>query len=375
MNKKIGILTFQDSPNYGANLQAYALQEVIKKFGYDVEVIDYHSPCRKYPKQSKFRRIRSIIWNSTAKIIFASRIRKRKTTEFKMKYLNLSERRYSTPDNLKMIDDIYDAIVVGSDQVWNSHNLNGDESFWLPFVKNAKKISYAPSMGKNYIEETERLKIKDYLRDFDSISVREPSAAKLLSGIMDKKIQIAIDPTFLIPNEKWNTICSKRLIREKYILCYYMPGDLSLERKIAELAQQLSKMTGYRITNIGKKEYSKLKRNTSDRYDDGPLEFVSLIKNAEFVITNSFHGTVFSIIYKRPFWVPIHKKQKGGGGFNTRIVEMLMYLSLENRLKDTDIEDRIQEDELVLDNIALDAVLNEKRFESLSYIEGAIRKI
>lgn len=375
MNKKIGILTFQDSPNYGANLQSYALQEVIKEFGYDVEVIDYHSPYRKYPRQSKLRRIRSVIWNNTAKMLFDSRIRKRKTANFKRKYLILSDRRYNTPDELKMVDDIYAAIVVGSDQVWNSHNLNGDESFWLPFAKEAKKISYAPSMGKNYIEETEKLKIKAYLSDFDSISVREPSGAKLLSAIMGKKIQVAIDPTFLLPIEKWDAICSERLLREKYILCYYMPGDSGLEKKIEEMAQQLSKMTGYRIINIGKKEYSKLRRNMGDRYDDGPLDFISLIKNAEFVVTNSFHGTVFSIIYKRPFWVPIHRGQKGGGGFNTRIVEMLTYLSLENRLKDADTEDRIQENELVLYDAALDAILSEKQSDSLAYLKGAIRRI
>lgn len=371
--RKIGILTFQDSPNFGANLQAYALQEVIQELGYNVEIINYYSPARKYPKQSKLNRIRSIVWSKTAKKLLVSKIRSRKTAEFKSRYLKLSAQRYETPEQLQFIDQRYNVIVVGSDQVWNSHNLNGDDSFWLPFINQAKGVSYAPSFGKAQLDKNELKKIKVYLKKFSAISVREPSGAMLLSDLIPQKISVTLDPTFLLPVKRWNSISSARLINEDYILCYFMPGDKIVERTITNLAIQLSKITGKRIINIGKKEYSKLRHNADDRYDDGPLDFLSLIRNSTYVITNSFHGTVFSIIYGKPFWVPVHKNKKDGGGFNSRIVEMLDYLALQDRIKDVDSEDNIRSEELILNPKIYQECLKKKVTESIKYLREALQ--
>ena len=373
IERKIGILTFQDSPNFGANLQAYALQRAIQELGYNVEIINYYSPARKYPKQSKLNRLRSIVWRNTAKKFFESKIRDQKTREFKSKYLNLSAERYETPEQLQFADQIYNVIVVGSDQVWNPHNLNGDYSFWLPFIKQARGVSYAPSFGKAQLDESERERIKIYSKRFSSISVREPSGARLLSDITEKKITVTLDPTFLLPVRLWDSICSDQLVNEDYILCYFMPGDKSVECSITNLANQLSKMTGKRIINIGKKEYSKLNHNKDDRYDDGPLDFLSLVKNATYVITNSFHGTVFSIIYGKPFWVPVHKSKKDGGGFNSRILEMLDGLNLRDRIKDVDSEDRIKNEELVMDKRIYQECLKKKVAESITYLREALQ--
>lgn len=375
IDKKVGILTFQDSYNYGANLQAFALRKSIENLGYRVEIINYQSTSRKYSRQSFLHRIRSVIWKNTAKRFFESKVRKRKTNDFKKNYMNLSTNIYFTKDDLKKCCRYYNAIVVGSDQVWNNHNINGDDSFYLSFVEKIPAIAYAPSFGRSTISNKEKLQIKPYLEKISDIAMREITGARIVSDIIKKDIDVVADPTLLLSKQEWNQIAPPRIIKEKYVLCYYMPGDKKAEEKIRILSQQISEKYDCKIVNIGKKEYSKIKRLDSDRFDDGPEDFISLIRDAQYIITNSYHGTVFSIIYEKEFWVPIHKNSEGGGYFNTRILELLEILGLPERLKDIDTNEMIDEKDVKINYEKVKHKLDELKEKSENFLKTALEKI
>lgn len=370
---RIGILTFQDSANYGALLQAYALQKFLETLEYRVEIINYQSPKRKYCRQTFFKRIRSILWKNTFYKIIKDKERQKKTDYFRNTYLNLSKQLYLDKKALYLCNDLYDAFIVGSDQVWNSHNTNGDSSYYLDFVLNSKKkIAYAPSFGRTQISDSEKIELGKNLKDFTAISTREKSGAKILETILQQDISIMIDPVFLLSRSQWNRLINFYTCKAPYILCYFMPGNKIIERKIESIAEQLRETTGYEIINVGKKDYARIFYRTSDCFGNGPLEFISLIKNAKFVITNSFHGTAFSIIYHKIFWVPVFKEMDGGGVFNTRILEMLDYFSLSDRAIDVN-ERNVDYTSIISKGEEIDNKIVKSRIEAINYLEKSLR--
>ena len=370
---RIGILTFQDSANYGALLQAYALQKFLETLEYHVEIINYQSPKRKYCRQTFFKRIRSILWKNTFYKIIKDKERQKKTDYFRNTYLNLSKQLYLDKKTLHLCNDLYDAFIVGSDQVWNSHNTNGDSSYYLDFVLNSKKkIAYAPSFGRTQISDSEKIELGKNLKDFTAISTREKSGAKILETILQQDISIMIDPVFLLSRSQWNRLINFYTCKAPYILCYFMPGNKIIERKIESIAEQLGETTGYEIINVGKKDYARIFYRTSDCFGNGPLEFISLIKNAKFVITNSFHGTAFSIIYHKIFWVPVFKEMDGGGVFNTRILEMLDYFSLSDRAIDVN-ERNVDYTSIISKGEEIDNKIVKSRIEAINYLEKSLR--
>ncbi len=322
---KIGIVTFQRAHNYGAVLQCFALQETIKMLGADVEVVDYYSPSineaywNGWPKISLKRPVRSVK-NIVKSLLLGYRQHRRynRFDTFIKNKLNIS-----VPFNQKNLSGLnrYNALVYGSDQIWNSSITHGEEVYFGEGFDGIK-VAYAASAGK----DEANIKTHAYqLQQFKAIGVREGSLVKQLTPFTTKKIYVTVDPTLLFKAEDWieALYLSKRPIQEKYVLVY----PLRERNKTVEMAHKLADKTGCRLIEIGAQVT--LKRPHNRLEDVGPVEFLSYICHADYVVTNSFHGTVFSIIFQKNFYTI-----KVNDGEDGRSVNLLKDLNLIDRMMD-----------------------------------------
>lgn len=314
----IKTITCHDVYNYGASLQAYALQEYLTAQGHNVEIIDYkpdymrvHYNFWYVPKNSRYYQramnsifIRFLLCCYFAPHRFATFGRKKKFDTFREKFLKCTK-RYMSYEELVADAPSADAYVAGSDQIWNSELPNGkDPGYFLQFGdEKTKRIAYAASFGIPEVSKECREKMNAWLQKFDAISVREKTALNILETIGVEGVNV-VDPVYLLTKEQWSNFAGeKRVVMDKYILVY----DLDLDNeKISEEAEKLSKLHNCKIVavcGLAKCPYAQ-KCIT----DAGPQEFVNLIKNAEFVLSNSFHATSFSIILNRPFATFYKKK-------------------------------------------------------------------
>lgn len=307
--KKAGILTFHKSINYGSVLQAYALLQTIIKIGNPVEIIDYQQKNYKYlygilRKPCSLDNIKYNLINCC--FLKALLTRKKNFENFRKKYLHLSDKRYEYGGNLEDIVRAYDVLICGSDQIWNPDAKDFDINFFLPFARRAQKISYAVSINGGILDTLDnKEELKDYLMDFDRISVRERSGKESLSSFLSEKkeISVVLDPTLLWKKEEYDKICSSRLIKEPYIF-FYSVNFSDYAVKAAEILSDRLELPVYtlytgrssaKVMLTRKKIHFCLKTSS-------PEDFLSLIRNAEFVVTNSFHGTAFSLIYEKKFY-------------------------------------------------------------------------
>ena len=300
--KKIATLTFCNSINYGALLQAYALREYLVSCGFDCEIINYINPKMKYSRVSFLRKIGSIIWKNLLAPFFDSKIRKKRNAEFRSGYMKIGK-KYVNIEELKSLNTIYDAFIVGSDQVWNPFINRGDSAFFLSFVNDEKKrISYAASFGGNKIAKSYLENNSGYLKKFDAISVRENESAELLKTETGIVAETVVDPVFLLTKNDWINklkLEGEAAAKEKYVFCYVMPGNPDLVEKIYRVAESIAGKEHLKIITVGKKSYAKPTGTEILDRDAGPIEFVQHILNAEYIVTNSFHGTALSIILRK----------------------------------------------------------------------------
>lgn len=296
--KKIGILTFQRTSNYGAIMQCYALNRKINDLGARAETLDYH--CKALEKKEKIK----ITKPKTVLKLMYQMYKQKRCNRFIKKEVRMSKEYF--PETIDKAD--YDAFIVGSDQVWNPKCTNDDKNYYLCFNNNASKYSYAASIG---LEEEKAMTIleknKKYLSEFSKISLRE------YLNIDNEKVRYDIDPVFLLNKDQWKNICSKKLLRDKYVFVYTIGDPI----KIDEFTKELAKKENLKI--ISNKKSFEFICNCS------PYDFLSWIYNAEYIITNSFHGTAFSIIFNKKFYAEC----EGKNGVNTRILNLLKLLNKE----------------------------------------------
>lgn len=340
---KIGILTFHRAINYGAFLQAFALKTYLTRLGHQVEIVDYwpegHADVyrlisKSWKKRSLVGKIKFFIslilrYNRTKKRIECMQL-------LVEKYFGLtSTPSYPTAESLKNLS--YDYVIYGSDQIWwksTIPNYTGfDPVYWGEYLPDSiNKVAYAPSMGIIDLTAYDKEQIKKWLCNFSSLSVRETGLYEAIHGLTDKEMPIVIDPVFLLSKEQWESFCHS-VDREKYILYY----NLIPSQEADELVKKLQKKCGYDIVEItgavNPKKIGKRYVQTADA-----IEFISLIRNAEFVVTSSFHGTAFSIIFEKQFLAVGFGKKVG------RVESLLKQLGITQRLiSDVDnmLEDRI----------------------------------
>ena len=294
---KYGIITFyHDCNNYGANLQAYALCRVIEKLGHEAEQIDYYNG-------KKYKYLLSCIYRKLFKKKYY------KNADFYNRKMAIKEFRESIPHSkiyykktLTCANDNYDGFICGSDQIWNPAWIN--DAFSLNFVKDEKiKISYAASVGKEALNEKDKAKFSCMLSRIDHISVLEKNAVDLLSECTNKRIEWVLDPTLLLSREEWDTIVPDAKVNTKYVFCYYL-NDYGPHR---DVAKEYAKKNGLKIVTLPYLSYTEREcdKEFGDYrlFDVSPRDFISLIKHAEYVLTDSFHAAVFCHLYNKPFAV------------------------------------------------------------------------
>ena len=330
---KIKTITCHHVYNHGALLQAYALTESLKEEGHDVSIIDYRPPYldnhfKLWRSDSRYNRI-GLGWAYVfAKLPGRIRALKRKKAfdSFFDRYMPVTERIYHSVEELQACPPEADLYIAGSDQIWNTSFPNGkDPSFYLDFGK-AKKISYAASFATSKLHDGTDEFVKNELKNFDAISVREHSGIKILNQLGFYG-EVVVDPVFLLSKEKWDEIASDCCKDENYILVY----DFERNKDIQELAQRYAALKHCKIFSIGPYHME---------YPDkcfinyGPDMFVGLIRKAHCVFSNSFHASAFSLIYNIPFFV-VNRKD----GLNNRMRDLLKRYSLIERLVSYDCKD------------------------------------
>lgn len=327
---KICTITCHDVYNHGASLQAYGLMKYLMNCGHIVEIIDYKPDY--LSNHYNLLSIDNPRWekNIVTKIIYLTLKvpvklpglkRKKAFNKFTSKYLKITNTRYTSNEELKGNLPSADAFLCGSDQIWNSLHSNGkDPAFYLDFVPNEKiKASYAASFATDTISDEYKPMVKEKVERLDGVGVREKSGVEILKSMDINKAVNVVDPVFLLDKEEWNKICTKEF-NEKYLLIY----DFDSSQLIKKIAKEISKEKGYKIYSLNPG-----KLNYADKHFkfDGPESFVSLVKNAQFVISNSFHAAVFSIIYEKEFII-VNRTE----AINTRMRDLLDDLKLHERL-------------------------------------------
>lgn len=373
---KIGILTFHCADNFGAVLQCYSLRKYLCSYNeIEAEVINYcpkhmTDKYRVFPSLKEvFGKIRDkgivYTWKNIIVVVFHTyhdRVSKKKKFDlFRKRYIEIEKNKYRKSTEIK---NKYDIVIVGSDQVWNPVSNCGDTTYYLDFVNTpVKKVSYAASVGIRDISEYKN-SMKKYLNEFDKISVREESAIDTLSTIINKKIDVVLDPVFLTKREEWeNLIKDMNLYEQPFIFFYCFNKD---DRAI-ELVNELSKMYDLPIIHFYYGELrKKLYKDGKCYYFEGPLEFLWYIKNAQYVVTNSFHCTAFSVIFKKDVFCYLFKDR------GSRTIDLLNSIGMEQRLcVGKSVEDIIGNYEKInYDNV--NKKLDELKEESINFIEDAL---
>jgi len=359
--EKIAILTFHGSQNYGGVLQAYALQHFIKThFQVEVHIIDF--VVREVAIFQTVSNWKHIILNLLILLRYPAYRRKRnRFNRFRHSFMHLTQ-RCSTLAEIKGISAPYDIIISGSDQVF--HPLNPrKEIYYLAYLQEAdrKKIAYAPSFGLSDIPAGITDKTASLLNGFDFLSARENTGATIIRKLTGRKAEVLLDPVLLLEPSSWRRI-SRRPSKadENFILCYALVGRLPQMK----LANQIKELTGLPVVLL---THGFLPRTNADRtiQDAGPREFLWLLDHAGYVVTDSFHGTAFSVLFEKPFFTYIASPEKAD-----RIFTLLQSLSITHRVKKKPGE--IKPEELTLDFTQPRKKLQKQRFTSIRYLQKAL---
>lgn len=348
--KSVGIITMHKVPNFGSALQAYALQRKVDELGYDAELIDYHYPneyhCAKqgltyFPQRSTFR---LFMLNVIARLMLALRLSKfkKKAEErvnryellknyrrFYKKYFKLS-RFYDSIESICNNPPDYDIYMTGSDQVWNPRFVADDSVFFLDFAGVGKpRLSYAASMSNRRIDKEFENSYKACLQKYAAISVREKSTAEIVSRMTGRDVNVVCDPSLLLNKDEWLGICPKEsLLKENFLLLYIQSYSYDPYPNIVTFTKKLAERLGLNVVILLglRKGFSIDGAVTFETA--GPFEFLQLFRDAQFVVTTSFHGTAFALNFKKDFYSVVKKID----GDDCRIADFLRQCSAEHHL-------------------------------------------
>lgn len=371
--KKVGIITFHRALNYGSVMQAYALQAKIKELYPDdsVETIDYYPP-----NIDKIRGIfvpvksvRNIARNLTALLYYPAFSRRKKSFDrFLDKYVKVSEAKYCAEDNMKDLDEKYDILVAGSDQIWNNNTRDFSLKYFFPDAREARLVSYAPSVGNGVFEKGKNEDVFEALNRFSHISVREQSGADKIGKFLDRNdVPVVIDPTVLVSKDKYETFASKNISHKKYIFMY----SIKMQERFLNAVKEISRKTGLPVVTMfsGHSSFRVFNYGIEISKHSAPEDFPALIRDAEFVLTDSFHGTAFSVIYKKQFYAFVSEDKNVR---DARIDTLLTKIGLEDRMlffenykKENYIND--------IDYSEVDVKLDEFKKQSVDYLKESIK--
>lgn len=330
---KIGILTYHRARNYGSALQAYALTHYLRAQDMDAEIIDYHTKAqdRMYSLFEPCKSFMSFIRNAQT-ILYYLQLKKKKKRfdEFLNHYIQLGKDKFDEKSDLSVLNAKYDKFICGSDQIWNYQCTDFTTAYLLDFVEDKSKcISYAPSIGIENIEPPYRDIYARLLSGFGALSAREKIGADCISDITGRVVETVPDPVLLLTKDEWLKIIPGRIMNGKYIFCYYI-GDVP---RMRDFAISMHKKTKLPLVVVNMNLRDQLYINKKE-YSAGPLEFLSLLKNCEYVCTNSFHAVMFSILFHKNFWVFTNSNK---GSSKSRIEHITSYYGLTQRVINTTV--------------------------------------
>lgn len=364
---KVAVITRHAITNYGSLLQAFATQQVIENLGHECEIIDYIRDDESYTQHEKTLLARKPEWNRNPikKAIYLA-LRQpesiasgRRLKVEQSKYLHLTG-KYTSPEQLLKDKPIADVYMTGSDQVWGPvENGTYDSSYCLSFTDEAdKKIAYAASFGRTEMTEDNETFFKKWLSQYRYIGVREDSAVSILSRMGIGSVQV-LDPTLLLDSAFWSKIA--RPIREKkYILVYQLHND----KRVGTYAAQVAKSFGLPLIRVST-SFHQISREGKFIWCPDVRGFLSYIKNAECMITDSFHGTAFAINFNTPF-VEVLPNNKTG----TRNMSILKLTGLADRILTDDKDIALSEKKI--DYSGANQIIEQKRKESLNVLQNMI---
>ncbi len=358
MEKKVGIITFHAAHNYGSSLQSYALKTIYTSLGVKSQIINFRTPAQKdqYTPLTKRKGFKYILKNAFFLLNYKKRKEKYITFEnFISTYLTEHQPEYYSLEQLTATPPDYDLYICGSDQIWNTRPNDASMAYFLPFT-NGKKASYAPSFGP-IGNITNKEEISQYLKSFDMLSVRELRGQELVKEMTGTEAPILVDPTVLLKSEQWDILSRERLVSGEYIFFYSLFSTRAMIREVREISRQLKLPVV--VSNISNQ--NDLLTGFIHKTNAGPREFLSLVKHAKLVITSSFHGSVFSILYNKPFLVY-------NGLQDNRINTLLETTHLQNRSFSAGEGRQHAMDAFNTDYTLANELLEKERQKALQYI-------
>lgn len=347
MNKKVGILTFHYAHNYGAVLQAYALKTKLARMGYDAKVVNYQNKyiARLYRQGTHIDYWkRDILPNRWGRLIGIARKQRHGRSEWQRQwkafeqfigqYLMDEQLPHAGEKVLHTTDEVAqsncDAYILGSDQIWARELTHGlDPVYFGQFASDKPKISYAASVPNGNIPEGEKTQFQEYLAQLQSVSVREETLAEELEELLQRKVDTVVDPTLLLEKCDYESLLYEHTLEEQeYLFVYYVVENPVLTKLARIAAKQLGcKLVELHYQRTPERD-AEFERTQTDLdvtyiYDAGPREFLTYIRDARMVMTNSFHGTVFSILFHKQFYSVYEQ--------NGRIQNLLDFLGISER--------------------------------------------
>lgn len=359
--KNISFITIHIGSNFGSNLQTIATAQIFKMLGFNSVVVNYIPPRVTYKRfwqrafSSPLKFCRSII------VLPLFCINKHIYNSYLAKHCNVSKPIYAEDDFVSKCPKA-DYYVTGSDQVWNfKHNEGLDTHYFFDGIK-GKKIAYASSIGMDKLSKEEQLSLKKYLKIYDAISVREASAKEQLQELEIEATHV-LDPTLMLNKEQWSKYISKRIEKDKYILVY-LPYNIIDENVIYKTIRNIAKQKQLKVVTFSWTYFTKRKADKTYRFCN-PSDFLSLMYYADYVVTNSFHGTAFSINLNKQFWVYMPSK------FSTRVKSLLDLCKINNRQLTDEIDTKnINE---VIDYTDVNNILNNERQKAFDFLQNALK--
>lgn len=354
--KKVAIITINDDDNYGNRLQNYAVQEILKKHGLKPETI--YNKKNVYGYKYKIIKIKNIIKKYRNK-----KLKDIRYNQFMKFNKNIKHSKYAINESHipKNISQKYELFFTGSDQVWNPTLKRTSKIDFLTFVPQYKRVAISASFGISYIPDKLKNHYKKNLSEIKYISVREDEGKEIIKELTGRKdIEVLIDPTMMLNVEEWKSVSNNpKNIQDnkKYILNYFL-GNLSEERKLE--IERVAKENDCEIVNI---------MDSSDKlHSCGPSEFIYLVENAFLVCTDSFHGSIFSILYQRPFI--IFDRESKDENMNSRIKTLIYKFKLENR----EFKGIIENEQLKYDYNETYQILQKERQKFNQFIDKVLDK-
>ncbi len=359
---KVAVITLHRVTNFGSLLQTYATQKSLEQLGCQVETIDFVPEGLTFfrsvwPKgHSTVKRLIKLLPLTAVNLIQFSM-----SDRFLRQHIHLSKKRYGSFADLAKDCPQADVYLSGSDQVWNTQNSNPPAdlgAYYLAFAGEHKKVAYAGSFGKDDFSPEETATVTAWLKQYSALSVREDTALDTLRNFGLDGVHV-VDPTLLLNAQQWQDFCTKKAPEPGYVFIY----NLNRNKILEQAAVALAKKKGLRVVNFA--DSLEFVKGAKNRFGNTPMDFINYISHADYVLTDSFHGTAFSLNFSRQVLsVPAPK-------YNCRLESILRMTGCENRMF-TSVEEALEKAETPIDYTVVSQKLDAARQKSAEYLKEAL---